>query len=199
MDEKCKNEYMKINKGRIMTRVFDYVLLGILACFSFQEGHTQVKTKALKKERQIKEKVKYLKKVERLKFFVRTGIPGFNFEGHLKKKLAFHKKNSRLHLSIPPWELTTDLSLRDRHMREKILKKKDIQFLGIVKCRHIKCTATGKLTIGNEEKKLKFSLKKTGKYLKMSYKLKLSDFSIDPPEFMGVKVDNEIVIVAFVR
>ena len=165
----------------------------------FLEGHTQGKTEPVKKEKKVQEKIKYFKKVEDLKFFVRTGVPGFNFEGRLKRHLSFQKKSSNLYLSIPSWELTTDLSLRDRHMHEKIFKKKDIQFLGIVKCRGIKCRGSGKLTIGDKEKKVKFPLIKKGKYYKISFKLKLSDFSIDPPEFMSVVVDNEIFIVILVR
>ena len=180
-------------------KIFNFYLWGIIINFFFLEGYAREKIRPLKKEKKIQVKIKYFKRVESLKFFVRTGVPGFNFEGRLKQNLSFKKKGSNLHLSIPSEELTTDLSLRDRHMYEKIFKKKDIQFLGIVKCRGVKCRGSGKLKIGDEEKKMKFSLKKKGKYFKISYKLKLSDFLIEPPEFMNVKVDNEIFIVILVH
>ena len=179
-------------------RIFNRCLYSMIICCFFLEGHTQEKIRPLKKEKKIQEKIRFLRKVESLKFFVRTGVPGFNFEGRLKRTLSFNKKSSNLYLSIPSSELTTDLSLRDRHMYEKIFKKKDIQFLGMVKCRSVKCRGSGRVKIGNEEKKIKFSLKKKGRYFEISHKIKLSDFSIDPPEFMGVKVDNEILVVILV-
>ncbi len=138
-------------------------------------------------------------KLKSLTFSVQTNMPGFYFEGSLQKTVSIKNKDTTYHLLIPIEELTTELSLRDRHMRRDIFKNQDIRFTGKVKCPNkTRCKVKGQLEMAGQKKTLLLVLNKSGKEFKLNYQLKLSDFSIPPPEFMGVKVKNEIAIVATV-
>ena len=139
---------------------------------------------------------KQFRELASLEFFVKTNIPGFSFQGYLKDSLPIRKGR----LVIPYKRLTTELDLRDRHMYKKIFKKQNVKFVGIAKCRkNIKCKVVGKLSIAGKQKKLKFISRKSGKYFKSSHRIKLTDFGIEIPEFTGVKVRDEITIIARIR
>ena len=141
-------------------------------------------------------KKKQFKELESLEFLVKTNIPGFSFQGYLKDSLPIRKGQ----LVIPYKRLSTELDLRDQHMYKKIFKKQNIKFLGIAKCyKNIKCKVVGKLNIGGKQKKLKFIVRKSGKYFQFTHRLKLTAYDIEIPEFSGVKVKNEIVITGRIR
>ena len=54
-----------------------------------------------------------------LEFFVKTNVPGFSFQGHLKKSTPIREGE----LVIPYKRLTTEMDLRDRHMYQKIFQQ----------------------------------------------------------------------------
>ena len=139
---------------------------------------------------------KQFKTLKSLDIHIETNIPGFQFQGHLKEPQPIKKGQ----LVIPHKQLTTEMGLRDQHMYKKIFKGQDIVFKGIAKCyKNIKCKVVGKLTIAGHEKKLKLLVKKSGKNFEFTHKIKLTDFSIEIPEFTGVRVENEIAITARIR
>ncbi len=142
---------------------------------------------------------KFTPEVKDLNFSVKTSVPGFYFGGSLKKPLLLKKHGKIYDLTIPIKELTTELPLRDQHMREKVFQGKDIQFRGTSECpTEASCTLKGELEIAGKKKQVTLYLNKSGQYFHLKYKIKLSDFSIPPPEFAGVKVKDEISLTATV-
>ena len=137
--------------------------------------------------------------IKSLKFSVKTNIPGFYFGGLLKKSLPIEKDGKNYRFTIPVEGLTTELPLRDQHMREKIFQGKNIHFQGSAECPNENtCTVKGDLEIAGKKKRVTLLLKKIDQHFHLKYKIKLSDFSIPPPEFAGVKVKDEISLTATV-
>ena len=141
-------------------------------------------------------KKKEFKELKSLEILVKTNVPGFSFQGYLKDSVPIRKGR----LVIPHKRLTTEMDLRDKHMYKKIFQKQNVKFAGIAKCyKNIKCKVVGKLDIAGKQKKIKFIIRKSGKYFQFTHKLKLTDYNIEIPEFTGVKVKNEIVITGRIR
>ena len=164
-------------------------LLTSLPCYSKKDS-----------PRRPKLQIKQFTKLTKLDFFVDTNVPGFNFQGRLKKPLPITINKGKF--AIPHRQLTTEMDLRDRHMYEKIFKGQDISFEGAAKCRkfkRVKCKIVGKLGIAGKQKKQVFIATKSGKHFVFTHLLKLSDFGIEKPDFKGVEVRNEIKITARIR
>lgn len=132
--------------------------------------------------------------IKSLTFFVKTNMSGFSFEGHLTDSQRIDEKDNAFILTIEPKALTTDMSLRDEHMREQIFKNSPIIFEGQALCEE-SCVAKGKLTIANTSKTVEIPLvKKSNNEFQLKHKILLSDFGIERPAFMGVKVNEHVEV-----
>ena len=139
---------------------------------------------------------KQFTELKSLEFSVGTNVPGTSFKGYLKKSLPIRKGR----LVIPPRRLTTELELRDKHMYKKIFKKKKVVFEGVAKCyKDIKCKIVGKLRMADKRKNVKFIARRSGQYFKATHTIKLTDFDIEIPEFLGVRVEDAIAITVLIR
>lgn len=90
--------------------------------------------------------------------------------------------------------VTTGLSLRDKHTKEKYLEvnkyPEAILTIGSGKGG----VGTGKLKLKNIEKDISGTYKISGDNLKADFSIKLSDFGIKNISFKGVGVDDNVVI-----
>lgn len=134
-------------------------------------------------------------------FSISTNMPGVEFSGHVsdKTKLTADIKGSKLtnlELLIPATDLTTEIDMRDNHMREKILKEKPIKFISKTGCelKDGKCLLEGQLQIADHKKQVKIEITNKDKKLSFKYDLLLSQHGIEAPKFMGVEVKDKIEI-----
>lgn len=117
-----------------------------------------------------------------------TNVSGVSITGEIKKVSGSLKS-----FEIPLKLLKTGVSLRDKHMRDKIFKNEPILFTGKVVCES-KCYLRGSLTIANTTKELSIGLETSGNKYKVSHVVKLSEYNIEAPSFMGVEVRDEVTI-----
>ena len=166
-------------------------ILGLTVILAGLSAHSP---KTFAKKSKLREK--HFKELKSLEFLVETNVPGTSFKGYLEKSLPI--RDGRL--VIPHDKITTELELRDQHMYQKIFQERDVTFDGVAKCyKNIKCRVDGTLNIAGKGQKLKFIVKRSGKSFKFTHTVKLTDFNIEIPEFLGVKVQNAIAITGFVR
>lgn len=139
-------------------------------------------------------------KLTSLSFSVKTNMPGVEFQGKLIDEISFidESKDNLKKLVIPLKALSTEIELRDNHMREKIFKGQDPSFEGKLKCddKNEKCVLDGTLTISGVSKNLSLKVDKDSDHFRLEHNLLLSDYQIPIPEFMGIGVQNEIHIIA---
>jgi hypothetical protein len=128
-------------------------------------------------------------------------MPGVEFSGHVgnQTKLSAEiigNKITMLKLLIPANDLTTEIDMRDNHMREKILKEKPIVFNSSKGCelKNNKCKVLGELQIAEHKKQVEIEITKENNKLAFSYDLLLSKHGITAPKFMGVEVQDKISI-----
>lgn len=138
---------------------------------------------------------KSFKELKTLSFAVKTNVPGVSFQGQLNEadQVKNMNSNNKIQINIPIEKITTGISLRDKHMREKIFKGENISFNGLLKCKK-ECLLAGNLKIGRSLKKVEIQIIKSSSNYSGIYKLSLEKFEIDKPEFMGVAVKDEILI-----
>lgn len=134
-------------------------------------------------------------------FSISTNMPGVEFSGHVSDKTKLSadisgNKITNLTLLIPASDLTTEIDMRDNHMREKLLKEKPIKFTSSRGCelKEGKCLIEGELQIANHKKKVKIEITNNDKKLNFKYDLILSHHGIKAPKFMGVEVKDKIQI-----
>lgn len=139
-----------------------------------------------------------LRQVIDLNFSVKTNMAGFSFVGKLSEEKTIDQGNTQK-LQINPQDLTTEMSLRDEHMREQIFKNKPIIFEGKKDCTQ-KCILKGKLTISQTTKEVEIPLTQEGDHLfKLTHTISLNAFGITKPEFMGVKVEDNVKVTATLK
>lgn len=138
--------------------------------------------------------------LEELTFTASTNIPGVEIEGSLEEDAKIQNVNKMQKVVLELSKLSTGISLRDEHMRELIFKGINPSFEGEVHCStKDSCFAKGKLQIAGTFMSFSLPVKKSGDEYKLEHIIKLTDFSIKAPEFMGVRVENEITIHATFR
>ena len=133
---------------------------------------------------------------------INTNIPGFNFKGKTKQKVSVKTKEngekiSSVQLEIDPSLLDTGISLRNKHMKEKVFKNKKIIFNSsqIVCASKKKCTITGSLKIGENTKKLDLTVDKISKdKFSLKQDLSLKAMKVQKLEFMKLKVLDNVTI-----
>jgi polyisoprenoid-binding protein YceI len=101
-------------------------------------------------------------------------------------------------------QLDTGLELRNSHMKHKYLKVVEFPE-AVFTFAPVKCSATGgtfsvpgTLTLHGNSRPLQAeaTLKEDGSWVDLSLKavVKMSDFALESPQFMGVKVRDEVAI-----
>lgn len=127
--------------------------------------------------------------------------PAGSFEAKAKRvKGLVMKKGDQYtadQLSIQAKRFETGVELRDEHMQEKYLKKKDV----IVKnAKGSGGKGTAELELGGVTKPITFSFKEiSDKMLEVNFKFSLKNHGIDGIKYMGVGVDDSVSVKAFVK
>lgn len=126
-------------------------------------------------------------------FMAKTNVPGVKIKGKLINKIKSNlTPESNITISIN--NLTTELSLRDEHMRSDVFQNKDIMVkLLSVKCSESNCTYGIDLKIVDVSNNMQLIAKKVdAKKYEGTFDIKMSDFKIPEQSKMGVKVLDKI-------
>ena len=96
-------------------------------------------------------------------------------------------------------QLSTGIDLRDTHMKEKYLEVGKpgwdrAHFEGSVLYKDGKNPFQGKLRLHGEEKPIAGDVTVAGTHLTFEWKTKVSDYKIPIPEYLGIKVADEVTI-----
>lgn len=91
---------------------------------------------------------------------------------------------------------TTGIDLRDRHLKEKYLQVPQYPkaILGLTTLNLETKTFSGDLNFHGEKKLVQGTFIKDKNKVTSVFTIKLSDFKVTPPKFMGVSVDDEVVV-----
>lgn len=125
--------------------------------------------------------------------------PAGSFEIKSNKIIGSVSKQDNVYsadkINVPVKSFSTGLDLRDKHTKEKLNYKK----YPSVKISNAKAKdgkGTAKIKIMDVEKNINFKYSLDHGSIKVSFTLKLSDFSIEGISYMGIGVKDEIDISA---
>lgn len=134
--------------------------------------------------------------------FVAKGNPGFmKIEGKSSEGIQGKLEGSRGVFVFPLKTLETGIDLRDEHMKENYLEveKYPVSRLEVLEAKEISSIGgsssgpfTGKLTLHGVTKEVSGNYKLEGPNLTASFSIKLSDFGISIPSYMGVTVADTV-------
>lgn len=156
-------------------------------------------------------------KLEKLSFSAPANVKAFNVNGEAKslegEALITSNAVEKLTVTVPVSALTTNMSMRDKHMRERIFQTQDGKLPPVnltaksKECMPVQspkespkqlCTLEGVLEIQGTARpfSMKLDIERTGNKVTGSGKgvVKLSDYGIPQPEQLGIKVSNEVEI-----
>jgi hypothetical protein len=127
----------------------------------------------------------------KLTFLVKTNMPGISVKGELPEK-KFSSDDKFFEFDV--FELKTGMEERDKHMYEKVFSATEA---GQKKIRwelreKLADTLLGELIIGDKKVSVPLNLKDRlaqGKVI-----IRLTDYTLPRPSFMGVKVADEVEI-----
>lgn len=107
-------------------------------------------------------------------------------------------------VKVPVKSLKTGMAMRDEHMRERIFKAADGTYPDLTfkatqsNCAtgsaEMHCSIQGLFSIRGTEKPATFDCTSTDQNLSCRSNLKLSDYSIEQPSQLGIKVSNDISV-----
>jgi polyisoprenoid-binding protein YceI len=145
-----------------------------------------------------------------ISFVVETSIPAVSVEGELKGDAKFeaeiHEEGAKkllknIVVTIPVSSLSTGMGVRDTHMYEKIFSGKDkvIEFVstGVCDLAESSCKLPGVMTISGNKSNLTLNLtniqfKGNQVSAKSEVVVKLDEYKIVAPDYMGVTVENKV-------
>lgn len=143
--------------------------------------------------------------------FVAVGSPGFlrisGEEGQVEGEWRFDGRLLSANLNVKLGQLKTGIDLRDQHMKEKYLKTQKYPLAKLVifpfelvdiNSREIEMP--GELEITGKKKKLRVPIKmeREGNVIagESEFTVKISDFGIEIPSYLGVTVAEDVTITA---
>lgn len=134
-------------------------------------------------------------------FLAKTNMPGVSVEGKSLKaiKLQDTKKGN---IEIDLNNLSTEMELRDEHMREEVFNGHNINisFQEIDNCQISNpCKVKVDIEINKTKSSRELVFNKDGSVLKSKAVLNLEEFKITPPSKFGVRVLPEIEVVINVK
>jgi polyisoprenoid-binding protein YceI len=138
--------------------------------------------------------------VAKIDFVASTNVPGVTVEGAASEvAVDYHaQKAVGTVVELDVFQLVTGMEKRDQHLREKVFAAKK---LGDAKIRFevLEMPAgdgelKGKLQIKGVERELQFPVKRDGTTVSGATKISLENFALPRPSFMGVKVDDGVVV-----
>lgn len=98
-------------------------------------------------------------------------------------------------LTVLADDFTTGISLRDDHFRKYLKGEKKNNIITLSKVVAKDGTGTGTFNVNGTDKPMTFTYKKISpKKLEATVKLKASDFKFPDASYMGVTVDDEVVL-----
>jgi len=132
--------------------------------------------------------------------FVAIGRPDFitidGVDGKLvDSKLVYDAGKITGEISVDLTKMTTDMDLRDEHMKERYLVTAKYPKARLSKIVAVGGKFTGQLTIKDETKPVSGKFKLTDKKLSAEFKIQLKDFkNVGVPSHAGITVANEVEI-----
>lgn len=93
--------------------------------------------------------------------------------------------------------LKTGLDLRDKHTKEKLEYKK-FPKIEVTNAKGSNGKGTGTINVKGIKKKISFTYKETGKYIKAKFNLSLKDFNFSGIKYLGVGVKDKVRVEAVV-
>lgn len=144
-----------------------------------------------------------------LEFSVATNVPAFKFTGKAESFLGSAERGdagiSGVHFLVPVKGLSTHMSLRDEHMRDRIFKAGDGSFPDIVfDSTRVSCASgatagacevVGTLQVAGKKSQQTFSFVQADpRTAEGELKLDLQAMGIEAPSHLGVKVKPEIPV-----
>lgn len=127
-----------------------------------------------------------------------TLSPAGDFLAQSAKGRGFVEKNGNEYvapeLSVEVGTLKTDIELRDKHLHERLGGAKSKIFLKNAKGSGGKGTAT--LVANGQSKPVSFVFKESGGQVSARFALKPSDFGIKDVNYLGIGVEDKIVVDA---
>lgn len=97
------------------------------------------------------------------------------------------------YIFVPIKSLKSNIELRDEHIANYLSEKK-IRNLVMTEMLAKEKIGRGKISVNGIEKKIDFTVKHSGANITSEFKLRLSDFKLKRPTFMGISLDDEILI-----
>ncbi len=138
-----------------------------------------------------------------LSFLVETNVSGVSVEGKVEAPQVSYQSAQKASAQIrfDVFALRTGMEKRDAHLREKVFAAQrpgdaEVSFTlrGLV-CAP-ECAALGAMRIKGVTKELRVPLTASAdhKVLRGEFELRLSDFQLPRPSFMGVKVEDAVKV-----
>lgn len=138
-------------------------------------------------------------------FSVRTNTRAVRFSGehqeghHVLATFSEQGLPQQVKVVLPAEGFKTGLSLRDRHLRERVLNDEGVIFEGTANeqhCHEQACQFTGDLLIGESKKSITLNIQTSDQFATITGKwtLALDQQGLEAPSHLGVTVQNEIPI-----
>ena len=134
-------------------------------------------------------------------FLAKTNMPGVSVEGKSLKGIRL-QNTKKGNVEIDLNNLSTEMELRDEHMREEVFKGQNINisFQEIDNCENSNpCKVKVDIEINKISSSRELVFSKEGSDLKSKTVLNLEEFKITPPSKFGVRVLPEIEVVINVK
>jgi polyisoprenoid-binding protein YceI len=129
-------------------------------------------------------------------FKAKTNMPGVSVKGKSVKHISFNKeKKGRLEIDLK--NITTDMELRDEHMREEVFNGKNLSIVyeEMDECqKNSDCDVSLKISINDQTIMKKVQFKRADENLSSSFILNLEEFGIKTPSKFGVRVLPDVEV-----
>lgn len=146
------------------------------------------------------------------KFFAKARPSALNIHGEngkLRGIIQIQNSQVKGKFEVETSTFTTGLGVRDNHLKDKVLKPKEHPKATLVldpvtlpadwqPGKNLETKFKGNLTIVGQTKPVEGTVKISGPSMaaEVSFDLKLTEFGIEPPSYMGLKVMNEVSVTA---
>lgn len=115
--------------------------------------------------------------------------------GNVKKNSDGSLSASQLRVSVD--SLVTGIELRDQHLHEKLQQKAHPNII-VSQAKGQGGKGSAVLELGGVKKQIPFTYKEMGKKVEVNFTINLKDFSIAGISYMGVGVQDQVKVQAYV-
>lgn len=142
--------------------------------------------------------------LEYLEFDARTSLQAISIHGKangLEAKAGLQgDRLVSIEAAVTPENIVTGIALRDQHMRRKIFEASDGSLPAIrfaaegIACSGGDCPIGGELRIRGLVRPAVFRCRLTGAIGECEAVIRLSDYGIEPPSQLGIRVSDEVMV-----